>query len=522
MAKTVPQQSLEPASIRPAKRWWKISLLALAVLLALFVVVQIISIFTSPEAVVTNTAGRVSFEKRLAIPQLADSTAEADGTRVFTLTLQTGTTNFFDDKPTRTWGVNQAYLGPTLRAKKGEKVRVDVRNNLPETSSLHWHGMHLPAQMDGGPHQPVKKGGSWAPHWTVNQPAATLWYHPHPHGQTEEHIYRGIAGLFIIDEEDSAVPSLPSTYGTDDLPVIIQDKQFDTNRQFVGGRGGSGGPLGTLGDQVLVNGVRTPHVNVSTELVRLRLLNGSTARIYNFGLSNNQPMQLVASDGGLLEKPVALQRLMLAPGERAEILVAMQPNERVVLRSFPFRNTQARVSDKRIGAQDRLDIMELRAGGGLAASPRLPDQLATIPNLGDQPVAATRRFDLTSSSTINNKRMDMNRIDLAVAKDTNEIWEVTNTTNLPHTFHVHDVQYQVLTLGGAPPPPELAGWKDTVLISPRQTARLIMRFADYGDPNHPYMFHCHLLRHEDSGMMGQFVVVEPGQAAGDPPAHHTH
>ncbi|MGJ3560660.1 multicopper oxidase domain-containing protein [Streptomyces sp. INA 01156] len=140
-----------------------------------------------------STVGKAPFDNALAIPPQAESTVERDGTRVFDLRMQAGETEFQEGRRTTTWGFNGSYLGPTLRAKRGEKVRVRVGNDLDEASSVHWHGMHLPARMDGGPHQMIAPGAAWTPHWTVDQPAATLWYHPHPHGKTEEHVRRGLA-----------------------------------------------------------------------------------------------------------------------------------------------------------------------------------------------------------------------------------------------------------------------------------------------------------------------------------------
>lgn len=483
-------------------RWLRRTFLALAVLAGLLIIGMIATLAFVWQRSLVNTVGKVSFEKPLSIPPLADSVVGPDGTRTFNLTLQTGKTTFFDDAQTDTWGINQSYLGPTLRAKRGEKVQVTVKNTLPEASTMHWHGMHVPAKMDGGPHQPVAAGATWSPYWTINQPAATLWYHPHPHGQTEKHVYRGLAGMFILDDDSEVSRELPRTYGKDDLPIIVQDKKFSSDRQL---------SESSLGNEVVVNGTRTPHVSVTTELVRLRLLNASTARVYNFGLSNDQSMQLIASDGGLLEKPVAMKRIVLSPGERAEVIVAMQPNQQTILRSYPTKTGANFYTNRTTGGDDSLDIMQLRAAAQLEPSPKVPQQLTTIPRLKAVDAAITRKFTLSGFS-INDKLMDMNRIDATVKRGETEIWEVTNIDALVHNFHIHDVQFQVLSVGGSPPPPELSGYKDTVLVKPGQTVRLIMQFTDYSDPQYPYMFHCHLLNHEDQGMMGQFVVVEPGQA----------
>lgn len=179
-----------------------------------------------------DTVGVVDFDRPLAIPEIAPSTVAADGTRVFDLDIQEGETDLGKSEPTRTWGINGPFLGPTLRADRGEKVRIEATNDLGESTTLHWHGMHLPAAMDGGPHQMIAAGATWAPNWTIRQPAATLWYHPHLHGQTASHVYRGLAGMFILDDPQESELELPRSYGVDDLPLIVQDKNFDDDGQF--------------------------------------------------------------------------------------------------------------------------------------------------------------------------------------------------------------------------------------------------------------------------------------------------
>jgi blue copper oxidase len=219
-----------------------------------------------------STVGNVDFSRPLAIPPLAESRIDGEGRRVFDLTAKDGTTDLGHGR-TRTLGFNGSYLGPTLRAKRGEPVLVNVHNGLSDVTSVHWHGMHLPAKMDGGPHQPVKPGATWSPTWLVDQPAATLWYHPHPHGATEDQVYRGLAGMFIVDDPGTDVAALPHRYGVDDVPVIVQDKAFDS-----GGQLDDGHPfmsdIGVLGDTLVVNGTVGPFHEVRSELVRLRLLNG--------------------------------------------------------------------------------------------------------------------------------------------------------------------------------------------------------------------------------------------------------
>jgi FtsP/CotA-like multicopper oxidase with cupredoxin domain len=457
-----------------------------------------------------DTVGEVAFDRPLAIPALAESHVEGD-TRVFDLTLQRGRTDFGRDEKTPTWGVNGSYLGPTLRADRGEKVRVQVSNELSEASTLHWHGMHLSAEMDGGPHQMSEPGAIWSPSWQVRQPAATLWYHPHPHEQTAKHVYRGVAGMFIVDDPASD-ERLPSSYGVDDVPVIVQDKRFDGSG--LDETGSLFSSAGLLGDTVLVNGTPGPYLDVTSERVRLRLLNASNARIYNFVLSDGRAYDVIASDGGLPPAPVSRTHLTLSPGERAEIVVAMKPRERIVLRSAPLVESSNRFG----GTDDSLDVLQLRAATTLRPSPELPAVLGKVPQLQADDVVKTRDFDLAGTG-INGRDMDMGRIDRTVTVDTTERWRVRNTDGSPHNFHIHDVQFQLALLDGEAPPPELAGWKDTILLPPGREAEVLVRFADYTDADTPYMYHCHLLRHEDQGMMGQFVVVKAGESAHAPTDH---
>lgn len=501
---------------RPARRRWRRRLaFALAVVVSLPLALLSFVAFRYVTADV-DTSGRASFDAPLRIPELAPSRLDAAGRRVFDLRLQQGTQDLGNGSRTRTWGVNGAYLGPTVRAKRGEQVLVNVTNELGETTTLHWHGMHLPAGMDGGPHQMVPAGTTWSPTWRIGQPAATLWYHPHLHGDTAEHVYRGLAGMFIVDDEDTDALALPDDYGIDDLPVIVQDKSFDGAGQLDRGTGAFSG-IGQLGEQIVVNGTPTPHHDVRTERVRLRLLNASNARTYDFGLADGAAVALIATDGGLLPAPVPTRRVPLSPGERAEIVVTLRAGQDAVLRSFPRSLGGDRFNDRFNGADDTFDVLQLRAAERLDPSPPLPQRLAPQADLREQDAARTRAFELRGVS-INGRQMDMSRIDEVVTLGDTEIWEVRNSGQNPHNFHVHDVQFRVLDVDGSPPPPHLGGLKDTVFVPPGSSARLVMRFTDYTDPDLPYMFHCHLLRHEDAGMMGQFVVVKPGQPAGTPPA----
>ena len=459
----------------------------------------------------TSNVGQLDFARELRIPRLLQPKTDATGRKVFDLKTQEATSELIAGKRTATWGFNGSYLGPTLRASRGDQIYMRVTNGLRQATTVHWHGMHLPAKADGGPHQPIEPGETWTPSWRVDQPAATLWYHPHLHGTTTEHVYRGLAGMFILDDPAASKLALPQTYGVDDIPLIVQDKRFEDSGELSFSRGMISSPIGQLGDTILVNGTANPHLNVSSTRVRLRLLNASGARSYNYGFSDDRKFDLIATEGGLLGAPARLERVQLSPGERAEIVVAFKPGDNAILRSFkPDLGSVGFFNARFSGADDTFDILELRATDKLTESPPVPRQL--VPRDSPDPSMAqrVRRFEL-GSRDINDLRMDMNRIDQVVALDTTEIWEVTNESGTPHNFHVHGTRFKILRYAGKAPPPALSGLKDTVFVPPDETVRLATRFTDHSDPATPYMFHCHLLRHEDRGMMGQFVVVKPGE-----------
>jgi suppressor of ftsI len=461
-----------------------------------------------------SSVDELSFGNPLRIPPLLEPTVDEQGRKRFQLTMRTGRAEFLPGVGTPTWGVNGDYLGPTLRASRGDQVAVDVVNELPERSTLHWHGMRLPARMDGGPHQLIEPGATWSPHWTVDQPAATLWYHPHLHGRTAEHVYRGVSGLFLLDDQESGQLALPDRYGEDDIPLILQDKSFaadgsldvTTNPLF-------GTTFGSLGDRILVNGTYDPYLEVRTSAVRLRVLNASNARSFAVGFADGRSFQLIGTDGGLLDAPLALDRVRLSPGERVEIVVRFTPGEQVVLRSFAPGMAGGFPTDRFAGADDVIDLMKIVAADRLEDSPAIPERLAGTPEITAPPGATVRTFRMQGDSRINSLPMDLRRVDQVVPAGATEVWEVHNG-GLAHSFHIHEVAFRILDIDGTPPPAYARARKDTVYLPPGSTVRLAVQFGSHTDPAHPYMFHCHILEHEDNGMMGQFVIVEPGTEHG--------
>ncbi|CAN5220938.1 hypothetical protein BH20ACT5_BH20ACT5_18450 [soil metagenome] len=241
------------------------------------------------------------------------------------------------------------------------------------------------------------------------------------------------------------------------------------------------------------------------------MLDASSARIYNLGLDSGATFAMIGSDGGLLAAPYETERLALSPGERADIVVRMRAGDRKVLRSYPMELGVDVFNQRFAGADDTLDLVQLRAADTLHRSGPLPTALVDVPRPGAGGAAVERSFEL-SGNEINGVEMDPTRIDETVTVGNTEIWRVTNASGTPHNFHIHDVQFQVFDIDGRSPPGHLSGWKDTVYLAPGSAIRLIMRFTDYTDPDTPYMYHCHLLQHEDRGLMGTIRGGRAGAA----------
>ena len=453
--------------------------------------------------------------RALPIPQLYEGTLDDAGRRRFSLSAQPGSTEILPGVVTATWGVNGGFLGPTLRVRKGDHVRVDLVNRLDTGTTIHWHGMKLPAWADGGPHSPIEPGGTWSPEWEISQPAATMWYHPHPHGQTGLHCYRGLAGMLIVDDEVSSSLALPSDYGVDDIPLVILDAKFTEDGML----DETVDPdLGLLGDTPIVNGVTNAHLDATTRRVRLRLLNGATMRFYNLAFSDHRPFHVVGTDQGLLQTPVQVEYVLMSPGERVEIVVDLQPREAVSLQSQPLDGNFGLPEDTPVdfGFQDSFDLLTIHGPADDAPVPGpLPQILDPAAAAAPDVAGAVEREFVLNTFQINGQDMDMGRVDVTIDRDRPEIWRVTNeNADWPHNFHVHDCRFKVLEFDTSHVAQVATyGWKDTVAIPPGGTVTLGVEFGWYPDPSVPYMFHCHMLFHEDAGMMGQFVLVEPGQVA---------
>ena len=466
----------------------------------------------------------------LPIPPRMEGTVQ-NGMMTYDLTAQLGTKEFLPGLQTDTWGYNGEFLGPTLMLRKGDQVMLRVTNDIGFTTTTHWHGLHVPAIMDGGPHQRIEPGETWTASFEVLNRAATYWYHPHPHAMltqgvifdpegTGYQVYQGLAGMMIVEDGTSDTLPLPRSYGLDDIPIILQDRRFNVDGSllhFPSDFNPATDPALRKGGNFLVNGVEAPILDVGAQVIRLRILNASNARVYNLGFSDNRTFYQVVSDGGFLAAPVAMSRLVMAPAERAEILLdlGLDEGQTVTLRSFNGENGSTFVPRPLQDAWDTsdFDLLEIQVRSPTNdAVLTLPGNLASVVRITESEsvnVESPRLFELNANPFgINGKRMDMSIIDQRIRLGDTEVWEITNPNTQAHPFHVHGDSFQILTRDGAPPPEHELGWKDVVLVRPNETVRIIKRFHDYADPVNPYMFHCHILEHEDVGMMGQFVVED--------------
>ena len=426
----------------------------------------------------------------LSIPELLEPTVDREGVAHYDLIIGASRHDYQQTTLTDTYSYNgMSVLGPTLRLKTGDSVVISVTNELDQATTTHWHGADVPAKDDGGPHSPIEPGATWVADFDVIQPAATLWYHPHSHGSTAEHIYRGAAGMIIIEDNNAAASTLPATYGVDDIPVIIQDRDFTEEGQldFAIDAGGRGNQDRTL----TVNGTINPFVEVSSGLVRLRLLNASQARTYNLSVKGAEMIK-IASDGGYLAGPVVLDETMIAPGDRAEIIIDVG-------------ESAAALVDETFGR-----VLELRPNGTVSSAGPLPDRLVAIDRIAESEITVDRSFHMDKIGDgwgINSVQMDMSRINELVRFGNVERWTITAETGR-HVFHVHQTQFQVLSINGELPQPDEAGWEDSIFVDPGREIVIASRFNSYADNDTPYMYHCHVLDHEDLGMMGQFLVID--------------
>lgn len=447
------------------------------------------------------------------------------------LTMHKDSVQFFPSgSKTYTYAYNQyAYLGPTLIFEQGQNMNITVTNDINDTTTVHWHGIHLPSKWDGGPHTEIMAGDTWNPQFTVMDKAATYWYHPHMHMKTALQAIKGAAGFIIVRDPNEAALSLPRKYGIDDYPLVIQCQQYDANNQAM--------PLGMQDSTIMVNGARanngySVYGNFPAQMVRLRILNGSGERAFNFGFSGNIPFKQIASDGGLLNQPFDTTRVRLAPGERAEIVVNLTGMQGQMIQLMSYASELpmgvqggptmpmppgSPPMDSPLNGIDfnimQINIVAPTANGLTAISNVLETSVPYDPLTAD--VTRTIRFTADSAMVMdgpfyfNDSSFNMDRIDMVIPINHTEVWKLVNETMVGHPFHIHDVQFYLFDRNGSLPHEGERGRKDVVFIPTGDSVLFVTKFEDFADSVVPYMYHCHILMHEDAGMMGQFLVVPP-------------
>lgn len=449
--------------------------------------------------------------KPLPIPPLLEDLDPDPNKAEFHLTAQQGVSEILDGVESQTSGYNGNILGPIIRVNKGDEVKVIMKNDLNAATTLHWHGLRVDGENDGGPHSGIMPGETWAPEFTIEQPAATLWYHPHFMESTAKQVYEGLAGLFYIEDEISKSLAIPQEHGVNDFPLIIQDRKLDADGNMQYGPNMTDMMMGLYGNAYLINGAISPYLEVPKGIVRLRILNGSNGRTYDFRLDHGETFYQIASDGGFLEQPVEMSEVRLSPAERAEILVdfsSFETGDKITLVNTASNPTDPTSNSD--GDMEATELMEFIVTEKESGVNEIPNQLTEIEPIDPSSAVKTREFIMAGvgqTLTINDKTMDMDVIDEVVDFNTTEIWEVSNrhtgiNGGMPHPFHMHGIQFQVLDRDGNPPPANESGWKDTILVHPGESVRVIATFTHKGI----FMYHCHILEHEDSGMMGQFEV----------------
>ncbi len=446
----------------------------------------------------------------------------------FNLNIHESTKQLVTGNQTITGAINnESIWGPTLFVNKGDLVHMNVTNNLNESTTLHWHGMHLPSVMDGGPHQVIPAGTLWQPYWTVMNQATTLWYHPHLHETTQAQMTKGIGGFIIVKDPQETTLALPRTYGVDDIVLALTSRSYTaTTNTFVSS-------TRVYGDYMLSNGTPNAQISLPKQYVRMRILNAEIERGYNLGFSDNRTFYIIGNDGGLLNAPVAVTRVKLMVGERVEIMVNLGSDSvgsSLDLKAYNsgqtlgFPGGEPNTSGDFGSLLNNIDFNVLHIN--VAATTTATTPITAVPttllsntywtatdatvtraiavtNGNPGPASVPFNFDNTSYTlTMTPKVVNLNDV---------EKWTVTNNNVFGHSFHLHDVEFKIVARNGSATAvgTHESGWKDTFYLPRNESVTFVAKFDDFADSdvNHPYMYHCHFGGHEDGGMMGQFIVT---------------
>ena len=450
-----------------------------------------------------NEAGAATNTATLSVPDLLEGTT-ADSTTTFTLEAKTGSAEVLSGVTSTTAGYNQSFLGPTMKWTSGSTVLLNITNSLGEDTTVHFHGAHVPPKTDGGPQNAFADGETWSPTFEVKDEAKTLWYHPHALGTTAKQATHGLAGMIIVEDDSTASAALPSEYGVDDIPIILQclatdsagDIKYDLSGYVANG----------LSFPMLCNGTNVDDTTLTFTATktrtRFRVLNASPSDIITIQRSDSATLTQIATDQGYLTEATEVSTIRLVAGARAEFV--MDLSEAATL--------QAVVTTGWVrGGSGTFDFLTVTPEA-TDTPDDLPSSLNTITRY-DTTDFATRTITLGQSGAtmLINGSAGTTMAAMAMISttlDAEEVWTITNATQLEHSFHLHDVPYQLVEINGEEPTGADLGWFDTYEVVGGGSIKIAMKFTDFADSEYMYMLHCHLLQHEDEGMMASLMVTE--------------
>lgn len=452
--------------------------------------------------------------------------------------------------------LNDSYFGPTLRVRKGQKVRIRFKNQLPEKSIVHWHGMHVPEKYDGHPKDVIENGETYIYEFEIMNRAGTYWFHPHPHGRTGPQVYNGLAGMLIVSDDEEEKLNLPK--GEFDMPIVIQDRAFDQENQLLYlNRGRMDKMMGFMGNRIFINGKPDKNLNLKAGATyRLRFLNASNSRFYKLGWSDGTPITVIGIDGSLLEKPRSLPFMMLGVAERVDIwldLKDMPKETELTMKSLPFSAGMMNMGmmgnmGTTLPLGNEYDVLKITLDTLENNNIELPEKLLTLNKIDpseaineDNP-RIFKFFMRRMQWMINGRTWEETGVadEETVKLNTTEIWQLLNSgggmmgdggmmggkgmmgnggmmkggmMQMPHPIHIHQVQFNILERDVSDMDPDVwnsvkegfidDGWQDTVLLMPGMKIKIIMRFEDFKGL---FLYHCHNLEHEDMGMMRNYKI----------------
>ncbi len=447
---------------------------------------------------------------------------------------------------------DMAYINPIFRMKTGDAFNATLTNNLGEPTNIHWHGLKVEARQDGHPSLVTANGQSFPYRFTLLNRSGMYWYHPHPEGATAKQAYNGLAGLFIVEDDDELAlqKALDLQFGVTDIPLILQDKQFSASGQPIYAPQAMDQQMGFLGDVPLVNLTPSPYFNAQTRLYRFRVLNGSNARTFRLAFAKgNQlvPYTIIGTDGGLLGRPVNATEVFISSGERVDLLLDLRSaavGDAVTVQSLAFDPMENEMSgggnmggmsgmggmgttggsSSKLPNGAAMSLMKINVTQRVAYDRAIPDRLSTIAPIATAG-AAVRPVTLSQAMMsmqwlINGTSYKAGESPIAVRKGATEVWEIQNAPmSMPHPMHIHGFPFQVierrnspqqvaaLTMDGSQRLATDLGWKDTVLVWPNETVRIAVDFTHPFTGEQKYVFHCHILEHEENGMMVNTTVA---------------